>query len=82
MKKLMILLIIQMALLMSCQSCPENTITNYVIPVPQTVQPTLKNETFTDGVFYSTDDHMKLMLYINDLQEETELLRAELSKFE
>jgi len=50
--------------------------------VPQTVLPTLKNETFTDGVFYPIEDHMKLLLYLNYIQEEVELLRAELSKFQ
>ena len=66
----------------SCQSCPENIITPLVNPVERTVQPTLENETFTDGVFYPTNEHMKLLLYLNDIQEEIELLRAELSKFE
>ena len=50
--------------------------------VEKTVPPTINNEVFTDGVFYSTADHMILQLYINDLQKENELLRVEQEKFE
>lgn len=82
MKKLIILSIILMIAIMGCQSHPESTIIPSVVPVPQTVPPSLENEVFPDGVFYPTPDHMKLNLYMNDLLEEIRLLRIELEKFE
>jgi hypothetical protein len=51
--------------------------------VEKTVPPILENdEEFTDGHFYPTADHLKLMLYVDNLIKEIELLRAELEKFE
>ena len=82
-KKKMILLLILPVIIMSCQCLPKENITiPSVIPVERTVLLTVETETYTDGVFLMAEEYGKVKINISRLQEEIDLLRAELSKFE
>ncbi len=56
-----------------------------VVPVEKTVLLILNEndyEVYTDGVFYTKEGNNKIELNMLHLQEENDLLRAELGKFE
>ncbi len=84
MKYKKLLLVIPLGImLLSCQHLKqENITTPSVVSVPQTVLLTPEIETYTDGVFLEMDQWTRVLLNIDNLQEEIELLRIELSKFE
>ena len=83
--KIILLPVMILLLLVSCQSLINRSITTTTVnPVPRAALLTLESEdyeVYTDGLFITKEGWNKVEINIIRLQKECDLLRAELSKF-